>query len=200
MTKMMAIMALLFTTASARMITAPSSQNANVSSRLDVVTFVKYCDTMKISFMEYKKNVAYCSTMDWNGNNDAFSSDMPTDENPSLYFSDTIDYLNISFSYTDTYVVLQNQDTIIINDDFEYVNTLKNAIKNNTDPDSYCRDIDDNYGGQVYKLKQGTTNINVCGTNIVPPSPPPSPPSGASTNVASITMFFATIVGIFMFS
>ena len=110
MTKMMTIVALMITTASARTINAPPSSNMEVSSRPDVVTFIKYCDTMKISFLEYKKNVAYCSTMNWTDLNTAFSSDMPTDEHPSIWSSDTINYLNISFSYTDTYMVLQNSD------------------------------------------------------------------------------------------
>ena len=173
MNTIMLMAMMMFTSATARVINAPPSPC------LDVATFVKSCDTMKISFLMYKENVAYCSRMDWTGITAAYSTDMPVDQHPSVYVSDTIEYLNISLSYYDTYLVLQNPD-IITDDRIEYVDTLKNAIKNNTDPKSYCRRIESTGGGNVYKLKVGSTDFKICETNIIPSSPPLSPPSPPS--------------------
>jgi hypothetical protein len=168
-------------------------------SRLETdVTFVKSCDTMKVSFLEYQDDTAQCGRMIWDGIVSSYSSDMSTTQ-PDIYMSTDFSYFKMQMSYSDTYVILEGAN-IIINDKVEYVDTLENILERNTNAKSFCNRIAKTGGGNVYKITEGTKEIQICGStiDITPPPPTPSPPSSATANMANKMFLAAIAVSFFM--
>ena len=202
----MIFMMMMIASATARTMGAPAPAMGTTRPET-AVKFIKSCDAMKVGFLEYQGDKAYCGQEDWHGIVTAFSSDLSTIE-PYIYVSDDISYLKVKMSYTDTYVILDG--SIIDSDSLEYIDTLYNFLERNTNTHGFCNQIQETIGGNVYRLAEGITEIKICGDTVdntpfppppSPPSPPtpppspPSPPSSATINVANITMFLAAISG-----
>ena len=178
----MIFMMMMLASASARMMGAPAPA-VSTTRQETAVKFIKSCDTMRVSFLEYQGNKAYCAQEDWHGIVTAYSADLSTLQTV-IYLSDDISYLGVKMSYTDTYVVLPG--SIIDSDSVEYIDTLYNFLERNTNTKGYCEQIRETIGGNVYRLKEGITEFMMCGDTIIntpsppppsPPTPPPSPPS-----------------------
>ena len=195
---------MMLTSATARMMDAPAPTAAMRSIRQNHdarVKFTKSCDTMKVSFLEYQDDKAYCGRMDWTGIVSAYSSDLSTIQ-PEIFVINDNGYFIMPMNYQDTYVILEGD--IITDDSVEFMDSLENFLERNTNAKSYCNRIAHTGGGNVYRITEGTKEVKICGSAIVdtpsppppsPPTPPPSPPSSATTNVANITMFLAAIIG-----
>ena len=180
---------MMITSSNARVMSAPAPA-VDTTRPETAVKFIKSCDAMKVSFLEYQGDKAYCGRIDWDGIVSAYSSDFSTIQ-PNIYVSDDISYLKMNMSYTDTYVILEGSD-VMFNDDVYYVDTLENVLKRNTNAKSFCNRIAKTGGGNVYRLTEGTTEIKICGSTIdtIPPpslSSPPPPPSSSSPPPQSST-------------
>jgi hypothetical protein len=160
---------------------------------------------MKVSFLEYQDDKAYCGRMDWTGIVSAYSSDLSTIQ-PEIFVINDNGYFIMPMNYQDTYMILEGD--IITNDNVEFMDTLENFLERNTNAKSYCNRIAHTGGGNVYRITEGTKEIKICGATIdntpfppppsppSPPTPPPSPPSSATTNMIN-KMFLAAIAGAF---